>query len=121
MKFKLDENFGTRTQQLFRDAGHEVKTIRDQELQGASDERLFDVVRAEGFCLVTFDLDFASVVRFPPAQSSGIVVIRVPENPSLGLLEQLIRQFLQMLPQLTVEQKLIVVELGRIRIHQSDA
>jgi hypothetical protein len=32
MKFKLDENFGTRTQQLFRDAGHEIKTVYDQQL-----------------------------------------------------------------------------------------
>jgi hypothetical protein len=28
MKFKLDENFGTRTQELFRAAGHDVQTVR---------------------------------------------------------------------------------------------
>ena len=36
MKFKLDENFGIRTQQLFRAAGHDVQTIRGQRLQGCS-------------------------------------------------------------------------------------
>ena len=31
MKFKLDENFGTRTQQLFREAGHNVQTVHDHK------------------------------------------------------------------------------------------
>jgi hypothetical protein len=40
MKYKLDENFGTRRQQIFKDFGHEVKTVREQEMQGCSDEDL---------------------------------------------------------------------------------
>jgi predicted nuclease of predicted toxin-antitoxin system len=92
MKFKLDENFGTRTQQLFHAAGHEVETIRSQELQGCSDFHLFEICCTEQRCLVTLDLDFSDVTRFPPAKAAGIVVIRVPRNPSITLLEQLIRR-----------------------------
>lgn len=120
MKFKLDENFGTRTQQLFRAAGHDVQTVRDQGLQGRSDSHLYEVCCAEQHCLVTLDLDFSDVTRFPPAKAGGIVVIRVPRNPSLILLEQLIRQFLKSLTQMSVEKKLWIVEIGRIRIHQSE-
>jgi hypothetical protein len=64
------------------------------------------------------DLDFADVTRFSPSEANGIVVIRVPRNPSLALLEQLIRQFLQALTQMSVEKNLWIVEIGRIRIHQ---
>ena len=120
MKFKLDENFGTRTQQLFHAAGHDVQTVRDQGLQGYSDQHLYEVCCTEQRFLVTLDLDFADVTRFPPAQTSGIVVIRVPRNPSLPLLEQIVRQFLQALAQVPVEKKLWIVEIGRIRIHQSE-
>jgi predicted nuclease of predicted toxin-antitoxin system len=120
MKFKLDENFGTRTQQLFRAAGHDVQTVRDQGLQGRSDFYLYEVCCAEQRCLVTLDLDFSDVTRFPPAKTGGIVVIRVPRNPSLTLLEQLIHQFLQSLTQMSVEKKLWIVEIGRIRVHQSE-
>ncbi len=120
MKFKLDENFGTRTQQLFRAAGHEVQTVREQGLQGYSDQRLYEVCCSEKYCLVTLDLDFADVTRFPPAEAKGIVVIRVPRNPSLALLEQLVRQFLQALTQMSVGSKLWIVEIGRIRIHESE-
>ena len=44
-----------------------------------------------------------------------------PHNPSLPLLERLARQFLQALTEATVEQNLWIVEVGRIRIHQTDA
>lgn len=120
MKFKLDENFGTRTQQLFHAAGHEVETIRSQELQGCSDFHLFEICCTEQRCLVTLDLDFSDVTRFPPAKAAGIVVIRVPRNPSLALLEQLIRQFLKSLTQMSVAKKLWIIEIGRIRVHQSE-
>ena len=120
MKFKLDENFGTRTQQLFHAAGHEVETIRSQELQGCSDFHLFEICCTEQRCLVTLDLDFSDVTRFPPAKSAGIVVIRIPKNPSMTLLEQLIHQFLKSLTKMSLEKNLWIVEIGRIRVHQSE-
>jgi len=120
MKFKLDENFGTRTQQLFQVAGHDVQTVRSQELKGCSDFHLFEICCTEQRCLVTLDLDFSDVTRFPPAKTAGIVIIRVPQNPSLTLLERLIQQMLQALTKMSVEKKLWIVEVGRIRIHQSE-
>ena len=118
MKFKLDENFGTRTQKIFRDAGHDIHTVRDEQLQGCSDVKLFEICGAEHRCLVTLDLDFSDVTRFPPEQTGGIAVIRALRNPSLELLEKLIRQFLQSLSQMSIEKKLWIIETGRIRIHQ---
>ena len=120
MKFKLDENFGTRTQQIFLAAGYEVKTVREQGFQGAPDKDIFQKCSSEKRFLVTLDLDFSDVMRFPPKESSGIVVIRVPQNPSLSLLEQLIREFLQALRKEKMQNKLWIVEVGRIRIHQAE-
>ncbi len=118
MKFKLDENFGTRTRQVFHAHGHDVKTVREQGLQGTLDQHLYEVCCVEQRCLVTLDLDFADVTHFPPSRANGVVVIRVPRNPSLALLEQLVRQFLQALTQISIEKKLWIVEIGRIRIHE---
>ncbi|MBI3359525.1 MAG: DUF5615 family PIN-like protein [Chloroflexi bacterium] len=121
MKFKLDENFGARTQQVFKDASHEVHTVVEESLQGASDEDVYETCRAEQFCLVTLDLDFADVTRFPPDRAGGIAVIRVPRNPSLSLLEQLVRQFLQAVAQMPVATNLWIVEVGRVRVHQKES
>ena len=120
MKFKLDENFGTRTLRIFRDSGPDVATVREEELQGSTDLRIYEVCRAENRCLVALDLDFADVTRFPPEQTAGIAVIRVPQNPSLSLLEQLIRQFLTALTQTQVNHQLWIIEIGRLCIRQTD-
>jgi len=120
MKFKLDENFGTRTYNIFESVGYDVQTVRQESLQGATDQQIYEACCAEGRCLVTLDLDFADVVRFPPQKTGGIVVIRVSRNPSLFLLESLIRQFLETLTEISVKKRLWIVEVGRIRIHQED-
>ena len=120
MKFKLDENFGIRTQKLFQFYGHDVQTVRSQGIQGCTDKNLYDICSAEKRCLVTLDLDFSDITRFLPSQSEGIAVIRVPRNPSLTLLEQLVKQFLKALTTMSITKKLWVVETGRIRIHESE-
>ena len=120
MKFKLDENFGSRTQNIFRSARHDVQTVWEQDLLGSPDEYIYEVCRSENRCLVTLDTDFSDVTRFPPSQSSGIAVIRAPQNLSLPLLEQLIRQFLCALVSESIEARLWIVEVGRIRIHQPE-
>ena len=120
MKFKLDENFGVRTLRLFEEAGYEVDTVLGEGLGGSSDQSLYEVCRAQGRCLVTLDLDFADIIRFPPLGSQGIVVIRVPRNPSLLLLEQLVSQLLRALAATPVDGSLWIVEIGRIRIRQAE-
>ena len=119
MKFRLDENFGTRTQRIFRESGHDVLTVREESLQGTTDMHLYQVCSAEQCCLVTLDLDFANVIRFPPEKTGGIAVIRVPRNPSSGLLERLVRQFLQACIRESVEKGLWIVEVNRIRVHHN--
>ena len=121
MKFKLDENFGARAQQLLRAAGHEVDTVRDEGLSGTSDQQLYDICFSEQRCLVTLDLDFADVLRYPPSRTGGIAVIRLPRNPTLAVLEQLIQQFLDLMRSEAVEKRLWIIEVGRVRIHQHDA
>ena len=120
MRFKLDENFGSRTQQIFQVLGHDVQTVRSQGLRGSPDPHLYELCCSEGRCLVTLDLDFSDVTRFPPDKASGVVVVRVPVSPSLELLERLVRQFLQAISDISPEGKLWIVEIGRIRVYQPE-
>jgi predicted nuclease of predicted toxin-antitoxin system len=84
LKIKLDENLGNRAIELFREAGHEVATVSEQDLGGATDDQLIEVCRKEGWVLVTLDLDFSNVLRFPPERYAGIAVLRVPHPIDLG-------------------------------------
>jgi len=126
MKFKLDENFGTRTQAIFTEFGYSADTVLSEGLGGASDYDLYNVCREQGLCMVTLDLDFSDVVRFPPQATGGIIVVRCPRNPSLKLLERMVRQFLSMigrqsqLGEMTPDRSLWIIEVDRIRVHQQE-
>lgn len=119
MKFKLDENLGLDVAQILREAGHDVSTIYDQKLQGATDEIIYDVCRSERHCLVTLDLDFGNVLRFPPETTAGIAVLRPPGKTVLRVLATLTRQLVKALDKERLDGRLWIVELERIRIHQT--
>ena len=118
MKFKLDENLGSRTAGLIAESGHDVKTVAQEKLSGTSDARLFEICIAERRCLISMDLDFADVLRFPPHNTSGIAVLRLPRVVSPNLLAGLVRSLLAALQTASIAGQLWVVEAGRIRVHQ---
>ena len=117
MRFKLDENLSRSVAEMFRTRGHDVMTVRDQELQGASDEQVFEVSVREGRTLVTLDRDLGQVLRFPPAASAGIIVIDLgPRATHQGLLERT-RELLSTVETRSPGRSLWIVEPGRVRVH----
>ncbi len=58
MRIKLDENMPAALVQLLQSAGHEVLTVADEELSGASDQDVLSAASSEGRLLMTFDTDF---------------------------------------------------------------
>ena len=119
MKFKLDENFGSRSLNVLRDAGHDAETVVQEQLGGARDEVIYDACVSEHRCLLTLDLDFADVIRFPPHEAFGIAVLRIPKGASRQLLDQLVGNLLSMLDREPIVGRLWIVEAGRIRVHAS--
>ena len=120
VKFKLDEHFGKRLQKIFLDYGYDTKTVKDEDLQGASDKKLFEVCQEESRCLITLDLDFSDIIRFPPYKSPGIVILRPRKRITLRDLERLVLQLFNFLKTTSIKNQLWVVEREKIRIHKSE-
>ncbi len=119
MRRKLDENLGRTITQTFREAGHDLATVQGQGLGGIQDESLYERCRQEGRCLVSLDLDFSNVLRFPPERTAGLAVLRPAGRPTLAALNALARQLVQALSVEPLTGRLWIVEPERIRIHES--
>jgi predicted nuclease of predicted toxin-antitoxin system len=119
MRFKLDENLGSRSARLFPQAGHNAATVFEEGLRGARDEIIFEACIRENRCLPSLDLDFADVVRFPPHKTAGIAVLRLPKGASLRLLEKFVSDLLSRLDAEPISGRLWIIETGRIRVHEN--
>ncbi len=118
MRLKLDENLGRLIAQTFREAGHDVSTVQDQGLGGIQDEALYERCRQDRRCLVSLDLDFSNVLRFPPEPTAGLAVLRPAGRPTLAALNTLARQLTDALSLEPIVGRLWIVEPERIRIHE---
>jgi len=119
LRFKLDENLGPFIAEQLRAAGHDVATVVDQAMSGATDQVLFGTCRREERALVTLDVDFADPRRFDPATGAGIVVLRVPNRPSRGQIAAAIALLLEAVTRADVTGGLWIVEPGRVRRYET--
>jgi predicted nuclease of predicted toxin-antitoxin system len=117
VKLKLDENLGRSAAAIFTAAGHDTSTVGDQGLSGGPDHQVAEVSRRERRCLVTLDLDFANPLVFPPEDTSGIAVLRLPPRPAPADLEALCRTLTGALETTQMEGRLWIVQPGRIRVY----
>jgi predicted nuclease of predicted toxin-antitoxin system len=120
VKLKLDENLGSRGAELFRQAGHDVYTVPEQDLCSATDKKLLEVCRAEKRCLVTLDLEFGNPLIFRPEHYSGIAVLRLPHSPKPNDLFDAISTLIAGLTRKKIEGQLWIIQRGRIREYQPE-
>jgi predicted nuclease of predicted toxin-antitoxin system len=118
--FKLDESLSPTLKAPLLVAGHDVQTVADENLRGAADMQIAEVCRREARCLITADEDFAQILRYPPDEYFGLVVLRDP-RPTLQRLHDLLGQFLQTLAIESPGGKLWIVEPGRVRVYEPEA
>ena len=116
MKIKLDENIDIRLADLFKRVGHDVSTVNEQGLSGKPDQRIFDACRDEKRILVSQDMDFSNVLRFPPDEAHGIVVLR-GRDQLFPTTRRLLRTVLALLDEESPAGALWIVEDRRIRIY----
>ena len=115
MKIKLDENVDIRIISQLRLSGYDVATVQGQNLISAPDYKVIEVCHSESRCLITNDRDFGNRLKYNPANYSGIVVIRLPPQPSFDDWKSAIDTLIQRLENADVIGKLWIVKENKIQ------
>ena len=76
MRLKLDENLSRHLKPVLTDLGHDVLTAADENLLSRPDTEVAAVSIKEGRMLLTLDVEFADLRKYPPGVHPGIILFR---------------------------------------------
>jgi predicted nuclease of predicted toxin-antitoxin system len=117
-RFLIDEDLPHLLAKLLRERGHPSDHVRDLNLRGSPDSRIFDTAQQKQAVLVTGDADFGNLLRFPLGTHFGIVVVQYPSVMRTRRLAGEIAITLSALDDTAFKGSLIILEPGRLRIRQ---
>jgi predicted nuclease of predicted toxin-antitoxin system len=116
MRFLIDANLPRSIVVLVSGLGHDVEFARDIGLGAAPDREVANHAKASAAALITRDMDFADVRRYPPDEYAGLVVLRIPDSFTAAEIAHVVERFLRepgFVAQLSG--RLAIVEVDRVR------
>lgn len=117
----IDANLPRSLSSRLRTAGADVLDLRELNQADAPDEAVYHLAKIEGRMLVTLNFrDFANVLRFPPAPTAGIVVVRMPRSRIQAVMIRLLEVLDAHAAEFFVG-RLVVIEPTRIRLRSTES
>ena len=76
MKLKLDENLSRHLKPILIEFGHDVLTAADENLLSHPDTEIAQAANEEQRMLMTLDVEFADLRKYPPGSHPGVILFR---------------------------------------------
>jgi predicted nuclease of predicted toxin-antitoxin system len=118
MRCKLDENLGDLGRDLLTGSGHDVSTVAQQGMSGSDDVALYEACKREDRVLITLGRDFGEVLRFPPEDVRGVVILNCRGRLSPVAIRARLRELVAFAATREIARELWIVEPGRVRVHE---
>lgn len=115
MRLKLDENLSRHLKEILRALEHDVTTAADENILGQPDERIAEAARAEERILLTLDVGFGNITKFPPGTHPGIFLFRPASLGPLAV-NRFVQDFVRYTDIGALKGCTVVVEPGRMRV-----
>jgi predicted nuclease of predicted toxin-antitoxin system len=117
-RFLVDADLPRSLARHLRAAGVEAEDVRDIGMRKSPDDDTFTYAVSYVLVLLSGDLDFGNILRFPLGSHSGIIVARFPNEVLTAKLNAAILQAVQSLSDEDIVGNLAIVEPGRIRLRK---
>ncbi len=79
MRLFADECVYAKTVAFLREKGYQVKTVQEEGFSGCKDHELIKYSIENNFVLLTRDKDFKDILKYPPSQHRGVIILDI--NP----------------------------------------
>jgi len=85
LKLNLDENLSRHLKPVLAGLGHDVLTAADENLLSRPDTEIAAAASKEERMLLTLDVEFADLRKYPPGTHPGIILFRPPSFGPLSV------------------------------------
>jgi predicted nuclease of predicted toxin-antitoxin system len=100
-----------------RENGHEAIHLRDEGLQSATDEVVFEMAASELRVLLTFDLDFGEIIALSTEQPPSVILFRL-RNPRTSHVIERLRDAVEQTTPALEQGAIVVAEETRLRVRR---
>ncbi len=114
MKLKLDENLSRHLKARLSALQHDVLTAAEEGLLSQPDTVVAAAALREGRVLLTLDVEFGDLRKYPPGSHPGIILFR-PKTFGPLAVNKLIESFIQSTDLEGLGGHVVVVEPDRVR------
>lgn len=119
MKLKLDENLSRHLKPILIELGHDTLTTADENLLSRPDTEVARGAADEGRVLLTLDVEFADLRKYPPGSHPGIVLFRPGTLGPLSV-NRFVEEFARSTDLSTLSGCVAVVEPHGVRVRQPE-
>jgi predicted nuclease of predicted toxin-antitoxin system len=118
MRIKLDENLPAMARSPLIDTGHNVDSVPDERLAGATDAEALAAATADSRLVITLDRGFADIRNYPPGSHPALVVVRL-DHQSPEAVRDAIAGLIAAVDLETVAGAIVVYRDGNLRIRRA--
>jgi len=115
MMLKLDENLSRHLKQSLSVYQHDVTTAADEGLLSQPDTVIAAAAHEEGRMLLTLDVEFGDLRKYPPGSHPGIILFR-PRTFGPLAVNQFVEKFVRATELEPLSGCVVVVEPSRVRV-----
>ena len=117
MRLKLDENLSRHLKQVLASLRHDVTTAGEENLLSQPDTVVGRAAKSEARMLLTLDVEFGDLRKYPPGSYPGIVLFR-PRSLGPLAVNGFVREFVAGTDLCWLEGCVVVVEPLRVRVRR---
>ena len=117
IRLKLDENLSRHLQAALSALQFDTSTVAAEGLLGVGDEKVCEAAARENRILLTLDVEFGDLRKYPPGAHPGIVLFRPASFGPLSV-NTFVKGFLRETDLDPLRGCVVVVEPSRIRVRR---